>query len=85
MTTAPLTPTSNKLLIKLIAAYKTPSIGNSIWQILNTLLPYIALWILMIYAFTHFILAGISIDGIGGRFYHPDVHYFSRLRPWCLL
>ncbi len=50
MTTAPLTPTSNKLLIKLIAAYKTPSIGNSIWQILNTLLPYIALWILMIYA-----------------------------------
>lgn len=41
---------NNKNLLKLIKNYKTPSIGRSLWQIANTLLPFIGLWILMIYA-----------------------------------
>ncbi|MDD4087439.1 MAG: hypothetical protein PHP48_09370, partial [Bacteroidales bacterium] len=40
----------HKNLLKLIKNYKTPSIGSSLWQIANTFLPYVGLWILMIYA-----------------------------------
>ncbi len=38
-----------KSLLKLIKNYKTPSTGGSIWQLANTLLPYISLWVAMIY------------------------------------
>lgn len=38
-----------KSLIKLVNNYKTPSTANSIWQLTNTLLPYIGLWVAMIY------------------------------------
>ncbi len=40
----------HKNLLKLIKNYKTPSIRSSLWQIANTFLPYVGLWILMIYA-----------------------------------
>ncbi|MCK9450899.1 MAG: fatty acid desaturase [Bacteroidales bacterium] len=38
-----------KFLLKLIRNYNTPAIGKSIWQIINTLLPYIGLWVAMAY------------------------------------
>ena len=41
---------NNKKLLKLIKNYKTPSIDSSLWQIANTFLPFIGLWILMFYA-----------------------------------
>lgn len=46
------TPVSgkDKSWLKLITAYKNPSVGGSIWQIINSLIPYIGLWILMAYA-----------------------------------
>ncbi|HPE42701.1 MAG TPA: fatty acid desaturase [Bacteroidales bacterium] len=40
----------HKNLLKLIKNYKTTSISSSLWQIANTFLPYVGLWILMIYA-----------------------------------
>lgn len=46
------TPGSDKSLIKLIANYKNPSSISSVWQLINTLVPYIGLWILMAYAIT---------------------------------
>ncbi|MBW6489665.1 MAG: fatty acid desaturase [Lentimicrobium sp.] len=42
-------PGSDKSLIKLISAYKNPSNRYSIWQLVNTLVPYIFLWIAMIF------------------------------------
>lgn len=32
--------------------YSTPKIGRSIWQIANTFVPYVGLWILMVYSLT---------------------------------
>ena len=33
---------------QVIAKYQQPEMGHSIWQIINTLVPYIALWVLMV-------------------------------------
>lgn len=44
--------TSNKQLLKLIAAYRKPVLKKSIWQILNTVVPYLMLWALMIWVST---------------------------------
>lgn len=41
---------ANKSLLKLITPYKNPSLNRSIWQIINTLLPYVLLWIVLSYA-----------------------------------
>lgn len=43
-------PGSDKSWLKLITAYKIPSTRSSVWQLFNTLVPYIALWIAMAYA-----------------------------------
>ena len=32
---------------KLVAPYQTPTIGRSVWQVVNTLIPYAVLWYLM--------------------------------------
>src|ERR1035437_2790805 len=32
---------------EIIAKYQQPSLGRSIWQMVNTLVPYVALWYLM--------------------------------------
>lgn len=42
-------PAPAKSLIKLISAYKVPSSSNAVWQLINTLVPYIGLWIAMAY------------------------------------
>jgi omega-6 fatty acid desaturase (delta-12 desaturase) len=42
-------PAADKSVLKLIASYRNPSIGSSMWQLINTLVPYILLWIAMIY------------------------------------
>jgi len=34
---------------KIVNDYQTPNIRKSIWQLMNTLIPYIILWILMVY------------------------------------
>ena len=35
---------------KNIEKYLNPSVGRSIWQIANTFIPYIGLWILIVYS-----------------------------------
>ena len=42
-------PAPAKSLIKLIAPYKIPSTRSAVWQLINTLGPYILLWIAMAY------------------------------------
>jgi len=42
-------PTDNQWL-KVISKYKIPSPGRSWWQVVNTLIPYILLWILMVFS-----------------------------------
>jgi omega-6 fatty acid desaturase (delta-12 desaturase) len=31
----------------IVARYQKPSLGRAVWQVLNTLVPYVALWVLM--------------------------------------
>ncbi|MFH1118393.1 MAG: fatty acid desaturase [Bacteroidota bacterium] len=52
MTIKPTIPGSEKSLLKLITNYKIPSVSSSIWQLINTLVPYLALWVLMAYLIT---------------------------------
>jgi len=35
---------------KNIAKYQTPDVWKSIWQIANTFIPYVGLWLLLIYS-----------------------------------
>ncbi len=35
---------------EIVAQYQTPSSGRAIWQVLNTLIPYLGLWVLMYFA-----------------------------------
>ena len=35
---------------KIVSNYQNPDIRRSIWQLVNTLVPYLVLWVLMIYA-----------------------------------
>jgi omega-6 fatty acid desaturase (delta-12 desaturase) len=35
---------------KIVANYQNPVIRKSVWQLINTLVPYIALWLIMVYA-----------------------------------
>src|ERR1700739_4628747 len=32
---------------EIVARYQKPSVGRGVWQIVNTLVPYVALWYLM--------------------------------------
>jgi omega-6 fatty acid desaturase (delta-12 desaturase) len=45
--TKPATPESPAAWRKIIAKYQKPSIGRAAWQLVNTLVPYGALWYLM--------------------------------------
>ncbi len=46
------TPSVNEDWKKIVARYQTPSVGRAIWQIVNTLVPYAALWYLMYLSLT---------------------------------
>lgn len=35
---------------KIVSDYQNPDIRKSVWQLINTLVPYLVLWVLMIYA-----------------------------------
>ena len=37
----------------MVAKYQTPSISRSVWQIINSVLPYVALWVAMGWNVTH--------------------------------
>ncbi len=39
-----------QIISKNIEKYQNPSIGRSIWQIANTFIPYVGLWILIVYS-----------------------------------
>jgi omega-6 fatty acid desaturase (delta-12 desaturase) len=53
-----MTPSENKnveanpwmAINKNIEKYQVPSLGRSIWQIINTFIPYIGLWVLIVYS-----------------------------------
>jgi len=42
---------TRQILNKIILKFTTPSLGKAIWQILNTLIPYLLLWAVAILAF----------------------------------
>ena len=39
--------TNNMAWKKIVARYQKPSVGRGVWQIVNTIVPYLALWYLM--------------------------------------
>lgn len=44
-------PTTRQALNKIILKYTTPGRGKAFWQLANTIIPYVALWALAIFAF----------------------------------
>ncbi len=52
---------------KNIAKYQTPDMKRSIWQIVNTLIPYLGLWVLLVYSLniSYWITAGLMILAAG--------------------
>ncbi len=40
---------NNKRMLALINNYRKPELRKSIWQLVNTVIPYMALWVVMIY------------------------------------
>ena len=40
-------PSESAAWKKMVAPYESPTLGRSMWQVVNTLVPYAALWYLM--------------------------------------
>lgn len=51
----------------IVAKYAKPHLGRSLWQVANTLIPYVVLWILMIWSFeiSYWITLGLSVLAAG--------------------
>jgi omega-6 fatty acid desaturase (delta-12 desaturase) len=56
-----------KTWLKIISQYKTPSIPHSVWQLVNTFVPYVVVWIVMIWLlqFSWWLAFPLSIVGAG--------------------
>jgi len=57
----------HKVWMKKIAKYNNPDLKKSIWQIVNSLVPYIALWALMIYFYdiSYWVTLALAIPAAG--------------------
>src|SRR5680860_110252 len=53
--------------IKNVSHYQTPDVWKSIWQIVNTFIPYVGLWLLIIYSLSvsYWITAGLIVFAAG--------------------
>lgn len=53
--------------IKLISKYNKPNLGKSWWQLINSILPYLGLWIAMIYSLeiSYWLTIGLSVLASG--------------------
>lgn len=49
-TTNSLTGNADRSWLKVIANYKYPEISHSVWQLINTFIPYVALWVAMYFS-----------------------------------
>jgi acyl-lipid omega-6 desaturase (Delta-12 desaturase) len=45
-------PPDQRVWKELVAPYQTPTVGRSIWQLVNTVIPYVVLWYLMYLSLT---------------------------------
>ncbi len=55
------------LWIEIIKKYNKPKLSKSIWQIINSVIPYIGLWFLMAYSiqYSYWITLGLSVIAAG--------------------
>jgi len=58
---------SSKTWRKIVNSYQQPDVRKSIWQLVNTLVPYFALWVLMYYALdiSYWLVLALSIPAGG--------------------
>ena len=68
---------NNKAWIEIVSKYNTPDVRKSIWQIVNSLGPYMVMWYLMYLSldFSYWITLGLSVLAAG--FLVTDIYYFS--------
>jgi len=64
----------------LSARYQKPALWPGLWQVVNTLVPYAALWYLMVPAGADFVLAGGSAGHYCWRVHRSTVHHFHDMR-----
>ncbi|MBF0595316.1 MAG: fatty acid desaturase [Candidatus Omnitrophica bacterium] len=80
---------SERSLMKLVSPYEKPRLASSVWQIINTLVPYACLWILMYYSLRYSYWITLLLSVIAGGFlvrtfiiFHDCVHgsFFRSLK-----
>lgn len=62
------TPPSNQAWKEIVARYQNPSLKQAVWQIINTLVPYAALWYLMYLAMFISLWLALPLAVIAGGF-----------------
>ena len=63
-----------------IARYQRPSTPRALWQIINTLVPYVGLWCLMYWLKDISLWLTIPFAVVAGGLLVRDIHHLSRLR-----
>ena len=68
---------NTKSLKKQVAPFEKSTTKESLWQIINTVVPFITLWYLGLYKSVCFLLVSLSTDCSCCRIFSKNFHYFS--------
>ncbi len=68
-----------------VAGFQHADHRRSAWQLANTLIPYLALWVLMVLSLRVSYWLTLALSDPHGRLTDAHLHYLSRLLPRFLL
>ena len=68
-----------------VAAYQSPQLRRSLWQLANSVVPYLALWYLAYRLLAVSYWLALPRAGPGRRLPDPGLHHLPRLRPRLVL
>ena len=77
--------TGNPTWQQVIESHQHPSISRSLWQVINTLVPYFGLWFLMVLSLESLLLADAAAGHPGGRVHDAYLYPVPRLRARLVL
>ncbi len=72
---------NTKNLKKQVAPFEKSTIKKSVWQLINTIVPFIILWYLAYKKFVSFLLVNISSSTVSRWIYDKNFHYFFMIAP----
>jgi omega-6 fatty acid desaturase (delta-12 desaturase) len=62
---------------QIVRKYQTPSLGKSLWQVTNTGIPYLALWVIMYFTTSISWPLTLAFGVACGALFDSDFYYFS--------